>query len=87
MQSESDSAPPSENLITATTVPQAPPGVAGDEDEPCVVETRTVGCDGGSGPLGHPLVFLRITRDNQVVCPYCSRRFVLKDGAEEEGGH
>jgi uncharacterized Zn-finger protein len=46
------------------------------------VHTRRVFCDGNGGPLGHPRVFLYIA-EKEVVCPYCSRRFVL----DEEGGH
>lgn len=41
------------------------------------VDSRVVACDGGDGPLGHPRVFLRIT-EGEIVCPYCSRRYVLK---------
>mgnify|MGYP005828908045 FL=1 len=50
------------------------------------VDQRTVACDGGDGPLGHPRVWLRIA-DQQVVCPYCSRLFVLNPGAEDDHGH
>ena len=50
------------------------------------VDSRTVACDGGDGPLGHPRVFLHIA-DRQVMCPYCSRLYVLKDGAGDEHGH
>lgn len=48
------------------------------------VEDRTVACDGGTA-LGHPRVFLHI-EEKSVVCPYCSRQYVLKDGAGH-GGH
>lgn len=45
-----------------------------------VVEVRadeeTVGCDGGGGALGHPLVYLRFEGKPVVDCYYCSRRFV-----------
>lgn len=53
-----------------------------------VIETdhRTVACDGGVGPLGHPRVFMTIKQD-RVVCPYCSRTFVLKAGAGHASGH
>ncbi len=50
------------------------------------VDDRTIACDGGGGALGHPRVFLRIV-DRQVVCPYCSRTFVLKEGAGHASGH
>lgn len=49
--------------------------------QPIIVETTVVGCDGGGGPLGHPLVYLNLSPSGAVVCPYCSRHFVLKNGA------
>ena len=51
------------------------------DDDVIVVNSRVVGCDGGGGALGHPLVYLRIEPEGDVVCPYCSRRFVLAGGA------
>lgn len=48
------------------------------------VQNSTVSCDGGDGPLGHPKVYLRIT-DKQICCPYCSRLFVLDEGAVDTG--
>jgi uncharacterized Zn-finger protein len=50
------------------------------------VDTRTVACDGGDGALGHPRVFLRIPGE-QVMCPYCSRLYVLNPGAGHASGH
>jgi uncharacterized Zn-finger protein len=50
------------------------------------VDDRTVACDGGDGGLGHPRVFLRIL-DRDVTCPYCSRHYVLNEGAGEGDGH
>jgi uncharacterized Zn-finger protein len=50
------------------------------------VDDRTVACDGGCGALGHPRVYLRIVAQ-QVMCPYCSRLFVLNPGAGAEQGH
>ena len=50
------------------------------------VDTATVACDGGGGALGHPRVYLRIV-DQQVLCPYCSRLYVLNDGAGGDHGH
>jgi len=44
------------------------------------VDERTVPCDGGGGALGHPRVFLRIA-EREVMCPYCSRLYVLNEGA------
>jgi uncharacterized Zn-finger protein len=47
------------------------------------VDSRVVACDGGDGPLGHPRVWLRIV-ERQTFCPYCSRVFILKSGAEHD---
>ncbi|MFQ5984775.1 MAG: zinc-finger domain-containing protein [Alphaproteobacteria bacterium] len=51
------------------------------------VDTLTIGCDGGGGPLGHPLVYLNLGEKGEIDCPYCGRRFILKPGAEGAGGH
>lgn len=50
------------------------------------VDSRTVACDGGDGALGHPRVYLRIP-GVEVLCPYCSRLYVLNEGAGDEPGH
>ena len=50
------------------------------------VDERTVACDGGGGALGHPRVFLYI-EEGSVMCPYCSRLFVLTEGASHASGH
>ena len=50
------------------------------------MDDRTVACDGGDGALGHPRVFLHI-EDQLVMCPYCSRLYVLNAGAGHAGGH
>jgi uncharacterized Zn-finger protein len=46
------------------------------------VETATVGCDGGGGPLGHPLVYLAIGHSGETDCPYCGRHFILDHTAK-----
>ncbi|KKJ77232.1 zinc-finger domain-containing protein [Kiloniella litopenaei] len=51
------------------------------------VETNVVACDGGSGPEGHPLVYLNMNGKNEITCPYCSKRFILKEGAGGGSGH
>lgn len=64
------------------------PDVVSDADEEAIVVTdRVVGCDGGGGALGHPLVYLRIEPEGDVVCPYCSRRFVLAGYPGTAAGH
>ncbi len=39
-------------------------------------DIQSVACDGGDGPLGHPLVYLTFGDDETVDCYYCGRRFV-----------
>ena len=38
-------------------------------------DVESVGCDGGGGALGHPLVYLTFDTGDEVDCYYCSRRF------------
>ena len=58
------------------------------------VDQTTVACDGGGGALGHPRVFLHIEDQpapghvtRSVMCPYCSRLYILNAGANDAGGH
>ena len=57
-----------------------------DMDRPVMVTTKRVYCDGG-GALGHPGVYLNIETNGRVICPYCSRTFVLDPNAKPEHGH
>jgi len=57
-----------------------------DVEETLYVDTRAPACDGG-GALGHPKIYLKIGPEGETVCPYCSRRFVLSEGAKEAVGH
>ena len=51
------------------------------------VDDRTVACDGGNiAALGHPRVFLYIDVE-RVMCPYCSRLYILNPGAGGGHGH
>jgi uncharacterized Zn-finger protein len=56
-------------------------------EQPIIVETSSVSCDGGNGAEGHPNVYLNIGQKGEVVCPYCSRTFVLAEGASGGSGH
>lgn len=51
------------------------------------VDKASVGCDGGGGPLGHPLVYLTMTKDGTVDCPYCGRHYVQSEESRRHGGH
>jgi len=50
------------------------------------VDDPNVACDGGDGVLGHPRVFLHIEHE-RVMCPYCSRLYILHEGARHGPGH
>ncbi len=51
------------------------------------VETASVACDGGGGAEGHPRVYLSLKQENayEVVCPYCSKHYKLKEGVVLHG--
>ena len=52
------------------------------------VSKSTVVCEGESGALGHPRVFLNMGDKREIDCPYCGRQFRLKEGAKAaSGGH
>ena len=42
-----------------------------------VVTSKSVSC-GGGGSSDHPNVYLKIGDEKKVVCPYCSRLFILE---------
>lgn len=44
-----------------------------------------VSCNGDGGALGHPKVFLEMGADGEVICGYCDRHFVLKNGPSDPG--
>ncbi|HEY2445227.1 MAG TPA: zinc-finger domain-containing protein [Rhizomicrobium sp.] len=52
-----------------------------DAPETIEVDDTRVCCDGSEGALGHPRVYLEMGDANFVECPYCDRRFVLREGA------
>lgn len=45
-------------------------------DEVVYTDTPKVSCEGGKGALGHPLVYLDMTGKSEIMCPYCSKRFI-----------
>ncbi|MFN7754402.1 MAG: zinc-finger domain-containing protein [Holosporales bacterium] len=52
-----------------------------------LVNQRSIACDGGNGALGHPRVFLNLGSGGSVVCPYCSRQYVLDPTKPEVSNH
>jgi len=55
--------------------------------ETITITTEKLYCDGGDGPLGHPRVFLMMTKGGFVDCPYCRRHFVLAAAKKSAVGH
>ncbi|MEL7488064.1 MAG: zinc-finger domain-containing protein [Pseudomonadota bacterium] len=53
------------------------------EPEIIYVRDQRVACDGGGGPLGHPLVYYSL-EDGVAVCGYCGRKFIY-DPEKAEG--
>ena len=53
-------------------------------EAPEIVETEDtrVSCQGIGGALGHPRVYLEMGDQTYVECPYCDRRFVLRERAQ-----
>ena len=45
-----------------------------------VTNQLRVACHGGGGTLGHPQIFLTLSNNGRVTCPYCSREFVRSAG-------
>jgi uncharacterized Zn-finger protein len=66
--------------------PRADPRPGPTPTEIIMVDERNVACDGGDDILGHPRVWLAIP-GTEVMCPYCSRLYVLKPGAGHDSGH
>ena len=44
-----------------------------------VVSSSNVVCDGDGGALGHPKIYLDMGKEKKIVCPYCSKLFVLEN--------
>eukprot|EP01132_Coremiostelium_polycephalum_P003596 gene3596-4478_t len=55
--------------------------------KPIEVEGRGVGCDGGNGPLGHPMVYINLDGNEPQACGYCGIRFVQKHHHHHHHGH
>jgi len=51
------------------------------------VDKDRIGCDGGVGALGHPLVYLTMDSNGKVDCPYCGRRFIRRAGTKAGEAH
>jgi len=53
--------------------------------DPVLATASPVACDGNlAAGLGHPRVYLDLPAGSEVVCPYCSRRFLWRETAPAE---
>ena len=57
-----------------------------DAPETIIVDTLTVACEGSGGALGHPRVYLSLEASGEVECPYCDRRYVLRQAPHAASG-
>ncbi|XP_022901837.1 probable NADH dehydrogenase [ubiquinone] iron-sulfur protein 6, mitochondrial [Onthophagus taurus] len=48
-----------------------------DKVPPIKCKERVVWCDGGSGPTGHPKVYINLDKPGNHACGYCGLRFEL----------
>ncbi len=56
--------------------------------ETVTVHATTVACEGNGPVTGHPKVYLTFAKGKtELVCPYCSRHFVLAEGVQAGHGH
>lgn len=47
-----------------------------DDREVVLTGDMHVRCDGGNGPLGHPVEYMTLEKGGETVCKYCGRRYV-----------
>jgi uncharacterized Zn-finger protein len=63
-------------IMTAAAKPQP-------DFETITVTTAKVACDGNAATgAGHPRVYLDLTAKGSIICPYCSRTYVVAEGTK-----
>ena len=55
-----------------------------EDREVVLTDAMYVVCDGGNGPLGHPVEFMTLEKGGEVTCKYCGRRYVHAGSAEAD---
>lgn len=55
-----------------------------DDREVVLTDRHDVACDGGGGPLGHPVEYLTLGDRGEVMCKYCGRRYLAMEHPEAE---
>jgi uncharacterized Zn-finger protein len=43
------------------------------------INDRSLHCDGGGKPLGHPRIFLNMGEADYIDCPYCGKRYQYEE--------
>lgn len=64
------------NIAMSASPSSATPSLAAPEIITVESHADQVMCDGGGGPLGHPVVWYAFAGRECVECLYCDRRFV-----------
>ncbi|CAN5904232.1 hypothetical protein BH11PSE3_BH11PSE3_17170 [soil metagenome] len=67
--------------VAAIIAPRHRREIVTEPFETITVDTDRVACNGGGGALGHPKVYLNLGEAGRVECPYCSRLYILSEGA------
>lgn len=70
--------------MVAERVPTSEQILLVDDREVVITDAMYVRCDGGNGPLGHPVEFMTLEKDGQTICKYCGRRYVHTGSPEAE---
>lgn len=65
--------------MAATSIPKFhnDPGV-----ETIEIGSKTFECIGATAPYDHPHVYLDMSAENEIVCPYCSTHYKFSDQLE-----
>ena len=53
-----------------------------NDREVVVTDGLEVRCDGGNGPLGHPIEYMTLAKGGEVMCKYCGRRYLHESRPE-----
>ena len=87
IRANSRSIAPAQSLGIVISMGQSQASTRMKPPETIEVDKDRVGCDGGKGALGHPLVYLTMDNSGKVDCPYCGRRYIRRYGTKADDTH
>ena len=87
IRANSRSIAPGKSLGIVISMGQSQASTQMKPPETIEVDRDRVGCDGGKGALGHPLVYLTVDNSGKVDCPYCGRRYIRRYGTKADDTH